>query len=122
MIVAELALEEERHGEASKEVKMPHQYSGKFFVKRENKNQKHQNSNIHQLYIAEILTKLRVIYDAMVWKVITTGFRNGIASIYIQEVKERDALAIGLRHSGAICLFLNARQSYTARYANALVA
>lgn len=144
MIVASLALLTERHGEASKEVKMRHQYLGKFFVKIENKNQNHQNSNLHHLYIAEILTKLRAIYDATVWKgivarfkisdtpflecptglygtlrerfsrdaitqqssqqsraiydatvmrSITTRFRNGIASIYIQEAKERDAIS-----------------------------
>ncbi|MFB2836555.1 hypothetical protein, partial [Floridanema evergladense] len=92
MIVASLALEE-RHGEASKQVKMPHQYSGKFFAKTKNKSQNHQNSNLHHLYIASILTKLQVIYDAMVWKVIITRFRNWIASIYIQEAKERDAIS-----------------------------
>lgn len=75
MIVAELALEEERHGEASKEVKMPHQYSGKFFARTENKSQNHQNSNLHHLYIAEIVTKLRAIYDATVWKGIVARFK-----------------------------------------------
>ena len=93
MIVASLALLTERHGETSKQVKMPHQFSGKFFRKRENKNQNHQHSNLHHLYIAEILTKLRAIYDATVMRSITTRFRNGIASIYIQEAKERDAIS-----------------------------
>ncbi|MBE9224868.1 hypothetical protein IQ264_05475 [Phormidium sp. LEGE 05292] len=93
MIAAELALLTERHGEASKQVKMPHQYSGKFFAKTENQSQNHQNLNLHHLYIAEILTKLQVIYDAMVWEVITPRFRNWIASIYIQEAKERDAIS-----------------------------
>ena len=73
MIVAKLALEEERLRRASKPVEMPHQYSGKFFTKRENKSRNHQNSNLHHLYIAEILTKLRAIYDATVWKGIVAG-------------------------------------------------
>ena len=75
MIVAELALLTERHGETSKEVKMRHQYSGRFFVKRENKTQNHQHSNLHHLYIAEILTKLQAIYDATLWKGIVARFK-----------------------------------------------